>query len=164
MCNLPDSLPSHPMAQELLSTLAAVAPPLPAVDAANPAAPHPSEQHVRAIRAMVEEEVAAAGSLSPAALLPLGQRVLRRIIPYTERLARSGPARRALMIEALQRGRDAAPEQTHLAFDAALLAVRMDMDAVIVGALQDTRMLADSAPRIATCLLALFRMLARRGR
>lgn len=154
------------MAQEFLSVVASVAPPLPAIDPSSNT-PHPSEEHVRAIRAMVEEEIGAYGGpaglvSNPAALLPLGQRILRRIIPFTESLARSGPQRRALMIEALQRGREVVPDQAKIAFDAALLAVRMDMDAVIVGALQDTRMIAQNAPRIATCLLALFRMLAHR--
>lgn len=154
------------MAQEFLSVIASVAPPLPAIDPSG-SAPHPSEQHVRAIRAMVEEEIEAAGGPSglisdPSSLLPLGQRILRRVIPFTETLARSGPQRRALMIEALQRGQEAVPGDAKIAFDAALLAVRMDMDSVIVGALQDTRMLAQNAPRIATCILALFRMLARR--
>ena len=141
---------------------------VPALPPIDPSGPHPSAEHVAAIRAMVEEEIAGAGGVgglagNPAALLPLGQRILRRIIPYTEQLARSGSQRRAMMIEALQRGREAAPEQTRIAFDAALLSVRMGMDGVLVGALQDTRMLAQSAPRIARCIMALFRMIAHRN-
>lgn len=152
-------------------------PPVPSIDEL---APHPTAEHIRTLRAMIEETLREAGPeavANPAMLLPLGQRVLRKVIPYTETLARSGPHRRSIMIEALTAVRDRAggegqaegeakePESRALriAADAAITAVRLNMDSVLVDALQDTRSLAASAPAIARCLLALFNVLAGRG-
>lgn len=121
-------------------------------------------RHLEAIRGMVADVVAGMrGSLDfsdPSSLMQkaaLGQRLLSRVIPYTERLGRNGAARRAAMTHLLTLGRDTVDDPAmRMGFEAALMAVEYDMDAVIVGSLQDISMLYRSAGRIGRFLLALF--------
>jgi hypothetical protein len=129
------------------------------------------ERHLVAIRGMVEETVAGLrggidlgnlGDLMQKAAL--GQRLLSKIIPYTERLGRNGQARRAAMVHLLTVGKEqqSLDPAVRMGFEAALLAVEYEMDTVIVSSLQDVSLLRASAGRIARFLLALFLRFARR--
>ena len=107
-------------------------------------------------------DVVGSGSVTQEPMVA-GQRVLMRLIPFAEPLGRNGPARRQVLVSLVDAavGRTDNP-QLLFALRAVQQVFNMGLDSVIVDALQDTRLLAQSAMGCGACLLSVFMRFFRR--
>jgi hypothetical protein len=132
-----------------------------------PSAPNPAVTAARvremldladeAMRHGTELKNGGAAAADPAAMLVLGQRVLLKLIPFVEPLARDGPSRRAVLVALVDEGeRMADNAQLRLALGAVKQGLALNVDRILVAALQDTEMLARSARGCGACLLSMF--------
>jgi hypothetical protein len=97
------------------------------------------------------------GQADPAAMLVVGQRVLLKLIPFVEPLARDGPSRRAALVALVEEAeRRAEDERLRVGLAAVRQGLALNVDRILVAALQDTEMLARGARGCGACLLATF--------
>jgi hypothetical protein len=112
---------------------------------------------------IVTETVAARGANLVQDPIVVGQRLLLRVIPFVEPLARNGAARRDMLVRLLEAARTRVAEDgVRSAISAVQTAMSLGLDSILVDALQDTNMLARSAAGCGGCLLALFNSYFRR--
>jgi len=112
---------------------------------------------------IVSETIEARGANLASDPLVVGQRILLRVIPFIEPLARNGPSRRAMLVDLLEAARSRVREErVRGAIQGVQLAMSMGLDSILVDALQDTDMLRRSAAGCGGCLLALFNGFFRR--
>jgi hypothetical protein len=91
------------------------------------------------------------------AMLVLGQRVLLKLIPFVEPLGRNGAARRAILVSLVNAAEQAAQDgKVRTVLGAVKQGLALNVDGVLVAALQDTEMLGRAARGCGGCLLNMF--------